>query len=95
MTLFDWIDTATPQPLFQGPPRPAQITIAEALGLELVDVSKSNGWTGTDYAVRCATSGEMCRLAHVATWHDFHGREIYLTEDQAAIAEAWAREVAA
>jgi len=92
--LFAWIETATPKPLMQGPPRPVQITIAEALGLELIDIAKGNAWSDR-YAIRCTQSGTMTRLAHAATWHDFCGADLYLTEAQAQTVEAWNAEVAA
>jgi len=92
--LFAWIEAATPRAEMQGPPRPVQITIAEATGLELIDIAEGNGWSDR-YAVKCTQTGTMCRLAHVATWHDFHGVDLYLSKAQAQTVETWAREVAA
>lgn len=86
MTLFDW--NPTPAPVVQGPPRPSKITVAQATGLQLVDVSKDNGWSD-DWAVRCTATNAMCRLAHVATWGDFHGKEIYLTDAQNQTVQTW------
>jgi len=92
MDLFTWTERATPAPVKQGPARPDQITLAEARGLELIDVAPGNGWSDR-YAIRATECGSMTRLAHAATWHDFHGIELELDSAQIATVETWWKEV--
>lgn len=93
-TLFDWAETATPQPIPFGPERPTEIILAKANGLTLIDRKPGTGWTAR-LIVRHDATGATSGLSHVATWFDMRTDESALTHEQQTTAAAWWQETKA
>ena len=88
MDLFDWIDHTRPSGVWQGPPRPTHIVTREAFGMELLETAEGRGWSDR-WHVRMIATGTTQRLAHLATWGEFHGIEEYLTDEQHRQCAVW------
>jgi len=88
MDLFAWIDPTTPLGVWQGPPMPDHIAKDQAHGLVLLETTAGRGWSD-QWHVLHVVSGEIGRLAHAATWGDFHGADLDLTAEQQAQCAHW------
>jgi len=89
--LFAWSETAAPQPVWQGPPRPVEIVLASENGLDLIDRQRGTGWSAR-LLVEDTDSGHKVSLDHFATWGDFKTDEIDVGADQYLTAKAWSKE---
>jgi len=91
--LFTWGETAAPAPVWQGPPRPDEIVLDSAWGLDLIDRKNDSGWTAR-FLVRDTDSGLTVPLAHLATWGDFRSDDVDVGVPQFEQAQTWWHEVA-